>query len=94
MRHFFGTDAFEFTIDSNFAGVTTPVRSYSSFSQAIDEVIDARVYGGMHYRSSSEVGARMGRKVARHAARAFRPACDDGSGDDEDEDDGEEDERR
>jgi vanadium-dependent haloperoxidase-like protein len=85
LRRFFGTDSLAFTIDSAFAGVTTPVRSYSSFSQAIDEVIDARVYGGMHYRSSSEVGAGMGKKVARRAAHAFRPAHhhDD---DDDDED--------
>ena len=49
------------------------MRSYSSFSQALDEVIDARVYGGMHYRFSGEVGAEIGRKASRLAARAFRP---------------------
>jgi len=76
MRRFFETDSFSFTIDSTVAGLLTPVRSYDSFSQAIDEVIDARVWGGMHYRSSSETGARMGKKVARLAARAFRPAHD------------------
>lgn len=88
LARFFDTDAFEFTIDSTVAGVTTPVRSYSSFSQAIDEVIDARVYGGMHYRSSSEVGARMGKKAAKRAASAFRPACDGdiGDGDEDDSD--------
>jgi hypothetical protein len=74
MKRFFRTDSFSFTIDSAVAGVITPVRSYESFSQAIDEVIDARVWGGMHYRSSSEVGARMGTKAAKLAARAFRRA--------------------
>src|SRR5262245_32054336 len=74
MKRFFKTDSFAFTIDSTVAGVLTPVRSYARFSQAIDEVIDARVWGGMHYRSSSETGARMGRKVAKFAARAFRRA--------------------
>jgi hypothetical protein len=77
MKRFFNTGSFHFTIDSSVPGVTTPVRSYSSFAQAIDEVIDARVYGGMHYRSSGETGARIGRRAARHAARAFRPADDD-----------------
>jgi hypothetical protein len=86
LKHFFQTDSFGFTVDSTVPGVTTPVRSYSSFSQAIDEVVDARVYGGMHYRSSSEVGTRMGNKVARHAARAFRPACEDEDGDEDDSD--------
>jgi vanadium-dependent haloperoxidase-like protein len=75
LKRFFRTDSFSFTIDSNVAGLQTPVRSYASFSQAIDEVIDARVWGGMHYRSSSEVGARLGSQVARLAARAFRRAC-------------------
>jgi hypothetical protein len=89
LESFFNTDWLRFTIDSNSAGVTTPVRSYSSFSQALDEVINARVFGGMHYRSSIEVGARMGRQAAKRAARAFRPALDDGrddEGDDRDED--------
>jgi hypothetical protein len=75
LKRFFQSDSFPFTIDSTFAGVTTPVRSYSKFSQALDEVIDARVYGGMHYRFSGEVGARIGRESAKQAARAFGPAC-------------------
>ena len=40
-------------------------RQWTSFSQGIDEVIDARVYSGIHYRTSDEVGARVGRQVAR-----------------------------
>ncbi|HVH57191.1 MAG TPA: vanadium-dependent haloperoxidase [Vicinamibacterales bacterium] len=48
-------------------------RNWSSFSEGIDEVIDARVYSGIHYRTSDEVGARVGRQVARfvlnHALR-------------------------
>jgi hypothetical protein len=82
MKRFFNTDSLDFTIDSNVAGVTTPVRSYSRFSQALDEVINARVYGGMHYRSSIEVGAEMGRQAGKHAARAFRPAGEDDNADD------------
>ena len=81
LRRFFKTDTFDFTIDSTVAGVTTPVRSYSRFSRALDEVIDARVYGGMHFRFSVEAGAEIGREAARLAARAFRPAA----GDDEDD---------
>jgi hypothetical protein len=40
-------------------------RQWTTFSQGIDEVIDARVYSGIHYRTSDEVGARVGRQVAR-----------------------------
>ena len=48
-------------------------RQWATFSQGIDEVVDARVYSGIHYRNSDEVGARVGRQVARfvltHALR-------------------------
>jgi hypothetical protein len=71
LRSFFGTDTFDFTIDSKVAGLTNPVRSYSSFSQALDEVLDARVYGGMHYRNSTNKGAKIGKQVSHFATRHF-----------------------
>ena len=40
-------------------------RQWTTFSQGIDEVIEARIYSGIHYRTSDEVGARVGRQVAR-----------------------------
>ena len=58
------------TISLTFAGVT---RNWQTFDQGVEEVIDARVYSGIHYRSSDETGARLGRHVARfvltHALR-------------------------
>jgi len=71
LSYFFGTDDFTFTITSNFAGVTTPVRTYSSFSQALQEVLDARIYGGMHYRNSTHKGAILGKQVSHFATRHF-----------------------
>jgi hypothetical protein len=44
-------------------GATT--REWDSFSEAADEVIDARVYSGIHFRNTDEVGAKLGSKVAR-----------------------------
>jgi len=48
-------------------------RNWTSFSEAVQEVIDARVYSGIHFRNSDEVGARLGRQVAQfvsnHALR-------------------------
>jgi hypothetical protein len=74
LRYFFGTDNFSFTIDSNVAGLTKPVRSYDSFSQSLDEVLDARVYGGMHYRNSTHKGALIGKQVSRFVtSHFFRP---------------------
>lgn len=52
------------------SGIT---RQWNSLSEAVEEVIDARVYSGIHFRTSDEVGARMGRQVAHfvstHALR-------------------------
>jgi PAP2 superfamily protein len=48
-------------------------RQWATFSEGVEEVIDARIYAGIHYRTSDEVGARVGRQVARfvikHALR-------------------------
>jgi hypothetical protein len=48
-------------------------RSWTSFSQGVEEVIDARIYIGFHFRTSDETGARLGRQVAHfvvnHALR-------------------------
>ena len=56
-------------------------RSYASFPEAIAEIADARVFGGIHLRSSCARGNSLGRAVAdyvsRHAMRA--------RGDDQDE---------
>lgn len=52
-------------------------RRWETFQEAIDEVIDARVYSGIHYRTFHEVGARLGRQVGQfvltHALKAVRP---------------------
>jgi PAP2 superfamily len=48
-------------------------RQWRTFSEGVQEVIDARIYSGLHYRTSDEVGAQVGRRVARfvfdHALR-------------------------
>ena len=49
-------------------------RSWRSFDEAVDEVVDARVYSGIHFRKADEDGADVGTAVARRGlARSFRP---------------------
>ena len=49
-------------------------RTWTSFSEGVDEVIDARVFSGIHFRNSDEVGARIGRQVAQFVSKhALRP---------------------
>jgi hypothetical protein len=72
LQAFFGTDRMAFSATSKSSGTT---RSFTAFAQALDEAVDARVWSGIHYRTSDERGARMGLKVADHLRRHyFRPA--------------------
>ncbi len=48
------------------SGIT---RQWNSLSEAVQEVIDARVYSGIHFRNSDVVGARMGRQVAQFVSK-------------------------
>jgi hypothetical protein len=62
-------DNYAFT-DSTFYGLVTPQgitlqpRSYSSFRDAGEEAGWSRLYGGIHFRQSIEIGFWQGRKVA------------------------------
>jgi hypothetical protein len=42
------------------------VRSFSSFSAALDEVADARVFAGIHFRTACDVGRTAGTAVATY----------------------------
>lgn len=47
-------------------------RSWTSVNAFMQEVINARIYDGVHYRNSGEVGADMGKKVAKLAIEKYR----------------------
>ena len=73
LQQFFGTDEITWT-DTNNAGLT---RSFSSLSGAIDEIVDARVWSGIHFRTADVQGQRIGRHVAGYRqGRYFRPVDD------------------
>ena len=61
-----------FTVTSD---VRAGMRSFASFSDAVAEIADARVFGGIHYRTSCVRGHLLGQAVAdyvsKHAFRAF-----------------------
>jgi hypothetical protein len=40
-------------------------RLWPTFTEGVEEVVDARIYSGFHYRTSMERGTHLGRKVAR-----------------------------
>lgn len=43
--------------------VPTIILQYSSFKQITDDISDARVYGGIHFRTDQDAGAKLGRAV-------------------------------
>jgi hypothetical protein len=69
-----GVDLF---ITSVAAGLPGPpvTRHYTSAGSIQQDVIDARVWSGIHFRTADEVGVAMGTQVAAHAlANYFAPA--------------------
>ena len=84
LQSFFHTDRIGWT-DTNNGGLT---RSYTRISHAIDEIIEVRIWSGIHFRSADEQAARIGRQVSVYRDRHYfqpvndsvEPEDDDGEG--------------
>jgi len=79
MSLFFGTNEMEFTITTtNLTVVTDPlkqVRSYSKFSEVRDEVVEARILQGIHFRFADADARKQSEHIAQWAhAHHFKPA--------------------
>ncbi len=77
MADFFGTDKVAITVISgrSLNGVPIPPRHFDRFSRATKEVIDARVWGGIHFRIADVQGTVIGKKVAHWLRKHyFQPA--------------------
>jgi hypothetical protein len=74
LEQFFGTDEFSFTITSTVPEATQKTRTYKRFSDAAQEVVDARILLGIHFRFADEVARTQGSNVARWTfPRVLRP---------------------
>ncbi len=50
------------------------MRTFDTFSQPLAELIEARIWAGLHYRSADVAGQLLGRNVASYgAANYFQP---------------------
>ena len=56
------------SISNTLPGVT---RHWTRTEEVVQEVSNARIWDGVHYRNSAEVGARMGEQVGRWVAAAY-----------------------
>jgi PAP2 superfamily len=68
LRNFFGTDRIPVSVFSN---KSCTWRSFDRFSDMLKEVIDARVWAGIHFRTADTQGAVLGRKVAHYLKRHY-----------------------
>ena len=75
LQAFFGTNRITFTAMSNKCSpAPCPVRTFDRFSAALKEIVNARVWGGIHFRTADAQGAQLGKKVARYLTKHyFRP---------------------
>jgi hypothetical protein len=78
LQKFFRTDKMAWT-DTNNGGQK---RSFTRFSDAIDEIVDARIWSGIHFRTADEQGERIGRQVAEYRDKHFFESVDRKHGDD------------
>jgi len=72
LQAFFGTDKIHFTAISNkcFPAPCTP-RNFQRFSDALKEIINARVWSGIHFRTADIQGAVLGKKVAHYMEKNY-----------------------
>ena len=68
LEGFFGPGRVSFSVDSLVTGET---RYYNHFKEVVDEVNNARVWAGFHFRFSQEDGSKLGRKVGRFVVKNF-----------------------
>jgi hypothetical protein len=68
LQNFFGTDKVAF---SAFSANSRTTRSFDRLSNAIKEIIDARVWGGIHFRTADMQGAVLGKKVAQYVQKHY-----------------------
>jgi PAP2 superfamily len=68
LRSYFGTDRTTFSATSATSGTT---RTFTRFTQAREEIINARVWSGIHFRTADDQGATIGKEVAHFSRTHF-----------------------
>jgi hypothetical protein len=96
LRHLYGEGGHSITLSNPV--VPNIILHYTAFEQITDDVDDARIYGGIHFRFDQVAGARLGRHVAKsvykHNLRAVHGRDqgednqEDGHGGDDETEDG------
>lgn len=85
MRRLYGEAGHSITLSN--PAVPNTILQYTSFRQITDDISDARVYGGIHFRFDQTAGARLGKAVGRAVYKNSLRAGHDNDGDDDCDDD-------
>jgi hypothetical protein len=98
VTRFFGTDDVTFKVTTTATQAVPNERTYHRFSDLADDVVDARIFLGIHFRFADTAARKEGTRVARQAFNHFlRPVRDRGHDHDKDcvdrDDDGDWDDR-
>jgi hypothetical protein len=74
LQMFFDTDQMEVNVTSSRA-VTLPLlpnpRHFSSFSAPLEEIVEARIWAGLHYRTGDVQGLNLGQELAHYAQHHY-----------------------
>ena len=73
LQDFFGMDKISFSATSP---VTSTTRSFTRFSDAIKEIVNARVWEGIHFRYADTSGANIGKHVAHFRQKHYFQSMD------------------
>jgi membrane-associated phospholipid phosphatase len=85
MRRLYGEAGHSMTLSN--PAVPTIVLQYTSFTQITNDISDARVYGGIHFRTDQDAGALMGLAIGEEVYKHnLRPVHDDDWDDNRDDD--------
>jgi hypothetical protein len=69
LQTFFGTDEIGFAVTSSrFDGET---RHFDRFSQPLEEIMEARIWAGLHYRTADAQAQMLGEKVADYIEQNY-----------------------
>jgi hypothetical protein len=72
LRNFFRRDRMDFEVTTTNTGPTTlDTREFNRFSEAAQEVVDARIYLGIHFRFADEGARTLGFRIADYAFQNY-----------------------
>jgi hypothetical protein len=66
MRRIYGAAGHSISLTNTVPTIGVVTLNYTSLKQICDDVDDARIFGGIHFRFDQEAGVRLGREVATY----------------------------